>query len=136
MAFTPFRLWIRQNIERKWINAQWNSIEFEDIFLYESEFLFIGRVGVVPLLHIRQAVPKGAIAGHLSIRTQTTGGHERDAKINNFFLLTGIKAKINNMILFVKFHIFIEAEALRNEITGQLSPQVGGPWGLRPISKR
>ncbi len=51
-------------------------MEFKDIFSYESEFFFIGRVG--------KTITRGAVAGNLSFRPQTTGGHERGANVDDF----------------------------------------------------
>ena len=46
------------------------------MLLDERQFLLIWGIRIIPLLHIRQAVAKGAVAGYLTVLPKAPGSHK------------------------------------------------------------
>ena len=52
-----------------------------NIFVDQSEFLFVGEVRIIPLLVVGKTIPEGSVAGYLAVRSKTSRGHEGDASV-------------------------------------------------------
>ena len=90
------------------------GLDIGDILPNAGDFFFIGGIGIIPLLNVRQTVAKGTIAGHLAVLSEAARGHERGPGCDAGVELFRDNSKISDMPLGIKYHFVLRTHSLFN----------------------
>ncbi len=83
------------------------SLVSEDVLLDKGNFVFVGRIRVVPLPVIRKAVAERPVACNLPVMAKTSGGHEGGSEVDDFKETVHIHDKIHDGTRLFEVHAIV-----------------------------